>query len=301
MRLHTLLSSVALASLLAFTPVLHTDAFAEEQKTAEKEDYIILRVNDEAVSRSRVLSIWQNLFPEGKAPDFDSFDDKVRMNVLRGIVSEQLVFEAAKKSGIENSPEVAEKLAKLKEKLIMQAFLEKKAAAKVSDKEIRALYDEQVSKLKGKEEIKARHILVDSDEKAKEIIEKLDDDAKFEELAQKESLDKASGTRGGDLGWFTEDRMVADFSKAAFALDKGDISKPVKTNFGWHIIEVEDRRPVKAPAFTEVKDAIAKDLKAKALNEYVGELLQGAKVQYFAPDGTEKPFSKELPADQAKE
>jgi peptidyl-prolyl cis-trans isomerase C len=301
MRLHTLLSTAALAALLAFVPVVHKDAFAEEKKTAEKEDYIILRVNNEAVSRSRVLNIWHNLFPDGKAPDFDSFDDKVRMNVLRGIVSEQLVFEAAKKSGIENSPEMAEKLSKLKEKLIMQAFLEKKADAKVSDKEIRKIYDEQVAKLKGKDEIKARHILVDSDEKAKDVIDRIEDGAKFEEIAQKESLDKASGARGGDLGWFTEDRMVQDFSKAAFKLSKGDLSKPVKTSFGWHIIEVEDRRPVKAPAFEDVKDAIAKDLKAKALNEYVGELLQGAKVQYFAPDGTEKPFSKELPADQAKE
>jgi peptidyl-prolyl cis-trans isomerase C len=300
MRLSSLLSTAALAALLASTPFVTTPAFAAETKGAEAEDYIILRVNGEAVSRSRVLSIWNSLFPEGKSPDFDSFDDKVRMNVLRGIVSEQLVYGAAKKSGIENSPEVTEKLAKLKEKLVMQAYLERKAAAKVTAEDVRKAYDEQVAAIKGKEEIKARHILVDSKEKAEEIVEKLEDDEKFEDLAKKESLDKGSGARGGDLGWFPEGRMVQEFSKAAFALDKGEISKPVKTNFGWHVIQVEDRRTIKAPPFDEVKEALQKDLKAKALNDHVNELLQGAKVQYFAPDGTEKPFSKDLPDGPAK-
>lgn len=292
MRTFSLLAATALTLLTLSAP-----AFAEEAKgDAAKNDYIMLRVNGEAVPRSRVLAIWHDLFPDGKAPDFDSFDEQVRMNVLRGIVSEQLVYEQAKKSGLEESPEVAEKLAKLKEKLVTQAFLEQKASSEVSDGDIRKVYDEQVKQFKGKEEIKARHILVDTEEKAEKIAEEIEDGKKFEEIAKKESIDKGTGAKGGDLGWFTEERMVPEFSEAAFKLDAGETSDPVKTSFGWHIIQVQERRPVEVPAYEDVKDSIAQDLKGKALKTFVSDLLKGAKVQYFAPDGTEKPFSKDMPS-----
>jgi peptidyl-prolyl cis-trans isomerase C len=302
MRLISLLSSAAFVALAAAAPLYAEEPAKPAAKEEAKDDYIMLRVNGEAVPRSRVLAIWHDLFPDGKAPAFDSFDEKVRMNVLRGIVSEQLVYEEAKKSGVENSPEVAEKLAKLKEKLVTQAFLEQKADARVSDAEIRKIYDQKVAELKGKEEIKARHILVDSEDKAEDIAEKIRKGAKFEDIAKKESLDKGTGVKGGDLGWFTEEQMVPEFSKAAFKLKKDAISDPVKSSFGWHIIQVQDRRKVEVPPYEQVKGNFAQELKAKALKDYVGELLQGAKVQYFAPDGSEKPFSKELPKDsKAKE
>lgn len=290
--------ALLVSSALFISCVLLSPAFSQEAptKAADKDDYIVLRIDGEAVSRSRVQAIWQDLFPAGKAPDFDSFDDKVRMNVLRGIVSEQLVYNEAKKSGLESSAEVAEKLAKLKEKLVTQAFLDQKATAKVSESEIRKVYEEKSKEFKGKDEIKARHILVDDEAKAKEIAKSIASGEKFEDIAKKESLDKASGARGGDLGWFTDERMVPDFSKAAFKLKKGEISKPIKTTFGWHIIQVEDRRPVKVPAYEDVKESIAQDLKGKALKTYISELLKGANVQYFAADGTEKPFSKDMPA-----
>ena len=294
MRSFSLLAATAMTLLTLAAP-----AFAEEAKSeAQKSDYIILRVNGEAVSRSRVLAIWHDLFPEGKAPDFDNFDEQVRMNVLRGIVSEQLVYEAARKSGLESSPEVAEKLAKLKEKLVTQAFLDQKASSSVSDSEIRKVYEEKIKEYKDKEEIKARHILVDSEDKAEKIAEEIEDGDKFEDVAKKESMDKGTGAKGGDLGWFTEERMVPEFSKAAFELDKGEVSDPVKTSFGWHIIEVQDRRPVEVPEYDEVKDSIAQELKGKALKTYVSNLLKDAKVQYFAPDGAEKPFSKDMPASK---
>lgn len=297
MRLLSLLSTAAFVALTVATPLQAETRAKSSSKEEIKDDYIMLRVNGETVSRSRVLAIWHDLFPDGKAPDFDSFDEKVRMNVLRGIVSEQLVHNEARKSGVENSPEVTEKLAKLKEKLVTQAFLEKKADTRVSDAEIRKMYEKKTAELKDKEEIKARHILVEDEDKADEIAKELRKGGKFEVIAKKESLDKGTGTKGGDLGWFTEEQMVPEFSKAAFKLKKSAISDPVKSSFGWHIIQVQDRRKVEAPPYEEVKENLAQELKAKALKDYVGELLQGAKVQYFAPDGSEKPFSKALPKD----
>ncbi|MBY0355000.1 MAG: peptidylprolyl isomerase [Rickettsiales bacterium] len=299
MRLISLVSSVAMISFALLTSA-HAQSLNKPSidavKAGSKEDYILLRVNGESISRSRVLTIWKDLFPEGKAPDFDSFDEQVRMNVLRGIVSEQLVAAEAKKSGVETSSEVTQKLAKLKEKLITQAFLDQKASTKVNEQEIRTIYDKKALELKGQEEINARHILVDSEDKAIDIADEIDDGAKFEDVAKKESLDKGTGIKGGDLGWFTEERMVPEFSTAAFKLKAGELSKPVKTSFGWHIIQVQERRPVQVPPFEQVKDSIAQELKSKALKSYINELLGSAKVEYFAPDGSQKTFNKDAPA-----
>ncbi len=305
MKLASTTCLLALLAGLSFQSVGHAQEKAETaapakpvEKSAEKpaaestKDYVILKVNGESIKKSEVITVWTALFPEGSAPNFDRFEENVRENVLRGVISEHILHKQAQASGIENSPEIQQQLTKLKEKLVTQAYLEKKAADAVTEDKIRKAYDQMVKEMSGKEEVRARHILVDTEDKAEEIEEKLSDDEDFEDLAKSMSNDKATAVSGGDLGFFTEDQMVPEFSHAAFKLKKGEVSKPVKTDFGWHIIKIEDRRAVTLPTYSQAHDKIAEGLKQEALKEYIAGLMDSASIEYFGPDGKKKELTK---------
>jgi len=149
-----------------------------------------------------------------------------------------------------------------------------------TDAEIRAEYDAKVAAAP-KNEYRARHILVKAEDEAvaNDVIAKLGKGAKFDDLAKQYSIDP-SKSQGGELGWFAPGSMAPEFSAAVMNLKKGDYTKsPVKTQFGWHVIQLEDTRPVTAPPYEQVKDRIAAMLKDKKLREYVEELRKQAKVE----------------------
>lgn len=305
MNLRTLL--LVAAAALAFP------AFAEEAKPADKKsaaskepakeepkaaepakEYTILKLGSEEIKSGEVVDVWRGLFPSGSAPDFESFDENIRQNVLRGLVSERLIYQEAVKSGLDKSDEVKKRVAAMEKQVIMQSYMEQKAKSLVSDDQLKTAYNKKVAELKGQEELKARHILVGSEEDAKKIAGELKKGGDFDKIAKEKSTDKASGENGGDLGWFTKDRMIPEFSDAAYKLKKGEISAPIKTSFGWHIIKLDDRRPVQAPSFDEMKEALRGEVTNKAVQGYVEELLKKADVKYFGADGKERTFSREL-------
>lgn len=257
-------------------------------------DYTILKLGAEEIKYSEAEELWKGLFPGGAAPDFNTFDETVRQNVLRGIVSERLIYQEASKEGFEKSPEVQKRLESLKKQLIMQAYMEAKAKALVSEEQMKKAYAEKIATMKDEEEVRARHILVASEDEAKKLSKDLKKGGDFEKVAKEKSQDKGSGTQGGDLGYFTKDKMVPEFAEAAFKLKVGDISEPVKSSFGWHIIKVEDRRKVKVPGFEEMRDEIQAEISAKAVQDYVETLLKKADIKYYAADGKEKTFSRSL-------
>ncbi len=257
------------------------------KKEAKNKDYVILDINGDKIKFSTVMGIWSGLFPEGSAPDFSRFDEKVRQNVLRGVISEHLIYTRAKASGVENNPKVQETLNRLKTKLVSQ--VEKR----VNEADVRAAYEKRVRDAKGKKELRARHILVDTEEEAEALIAQLEDDASFEKLAREKSEDRASAKRGGDLGYFGKGEMIPEFTERVFDMDVGDVSEePLKTEFGWHVIKLEDKRDVKVRPYDEVKDGIREELKAKALQDYVHDLVDSANVKYYSRDGEEQEFTK---------
>jgi peptidyl-prolyl cis-trans isomerase C len=156
---------------------------------------------------------------------------------------------------------------------------------------MRKLYDDSVQKAKPEEEVRARHILVETEDKAKEILKKLKAGANFAELAKAESKDTGSSD-GGDLGYFTKDQMVSEFAEVAFKLANGSLSDPVKTQFGWHIIKIEDKRTKAVPAFDAVKDDIRAYLARRAQAELVGQLRQAAKIERVPAVGASPPAAK---------
>jgi peptidyl-prolyl cis-trans isomerase C len=273
------IAALALASVL-FTFSAHAD-------DAPAKDYTILKVNGEDVKKSEVQDVWKSIFPGGNAPAFDTFDEKVRENVLRGVASEHILLKEADKSGIDNSEEVKARIAAAKRQIVIQEFLKQKTKDLVTDDKLKTAYQDYL-KTSGKEEVHARHILVKTEPEANEIEKRLKKGEDFEKLAKEKSEDKSSGAAGGDLGYFTADKMLPEFSKAAFALKKGEVSQPVKTEFGWHVIKLEDRRKATPATFDQMKDALRQDLGNKAVGEYVNGLMKNVKIQSFDANGHEK-------------
>jgi peptidyl-prolyl cis-trans isomerase C len=209
-------------------------------------------------------------------------DDKARNSYLIDyLINSELVAQKALADKADQTPEFAKKLAYYREKLLMESVLEKVAKSAASDAAIKATYDEEIKKQKPETEIHARHILVGTEDEAKAALKRLMGGEEFDKLAKE--LSKDPGSEGGDLGWFTKDRMVPEFSDAAFKLDVGQVSDPVKSPFGWHIIEILDKREKTPPPFDQVKDQVSRYVVQKAQMAYVSDLRKNAKIELTEP------------------
>lgn len=282
---NTLITLTAAAFMFAL-PAHAEDTHAEKTK----KDYVIVKVGTDEIKRSEVDAVWKSIFPGGNPPDFETFEQKIKDNVLRGIASEHVVQKEAEKSGVQNDAEVKERIAAAEKQIIIQEFLKLKAKELVTDDKLKALYAERTKT--PEEEVHARHILVKTKDEADAIEKKLKKGASFEELAKKSSTDTSSVNNGGDLGWFTKDKMVPEFSQAAFSLKAGQVSDPIKSDFGWHIIKVEGRRAATPPSFDQMKPHLAQEVGNKAVGDYINDLMKNEKITVF--DATGK--SRDLPA-----
>jgi peptidyl-prolyl cis-trans isomerase C len=202
-----------------------------------------------------------------------------KAQVLDEMITMQLVSAQGVKDGLEKEPEIAARLEVLRMRVLADAESQKYLKGKEpTDAELHAEYDSAIASM-DKTEYHARHILVDSKEKAEAIIKKLKGGAKFEDLAKTESSDN-SKTNGGDLGWFTLARMVKPFGDAVKGLKKGEITQePVQTQFGWHIIKLEDTREVSPPPFDQVKTQVTNGVIQKKLQAYVDDLKKTATIE----------------------
>src|SRR6476619_3267065 len=209
----------------------------------------------------------------------------------------KIVAKAAEDKKIENNEDFKKRLAFTRNRLLMDSLLANEGKAATTDEAMKKVYEDASKQISGEQEVHARHILVESEDDAKAIAEELKKGADFAELAKKKSKDPGASD-GGDLGFFTKEQMVPEFSNVAFALEPGKISDPVKSQFGWHIIKVEEKRNRKAPEFEQVKAQIETYVTRKAQGDYVTELREAAKVERLdKPEETAaKPDAKSEPA-----
>jgi peptidyl-prolyl cis-trans isomerase C len=233
-------------------------------------------VNGVAIPRADYDAFLKNLL-QGKPvpPDLTA---EQKNQVLDELITMQLVSTQAVKDGVDKDPEVAANLDVLRMRVLSdgesQKFLKGKEP---TDAELHTEYDGDIAAM-DKTEYHARHILVASKEKADQLIKKLKGGAKFEDVAKAESTDN-SKTSGGDLGWFTATRMVKPFADAVKALKKSETTpEPVQTQYGWHIIKLEDTREVTPPPFDQVKAQVTKNLIQKKLVAYVEDMKKTAKI-----------------------
>lgn len=246
---------------------------------ARAEDGVAAIVNGDKIYTKDVTKAIENLPIKGAKAE------QVYPMVLDQIVNEKLIEEAVAKAKVPDSEEYKKRLDIIKLQLAKQIYLENALKGDISDKAVKAEYEKFKKENQGKTEIHARHILVPTEEEAKQVIKDIAGGAKFEDLAAKRSSGPAAAN-GGDLGYFTEEDMVPAFSKAAFALKKGEYSKaPVKTGFGWHVIKIEDRRERQVPELAAVEMPIRNKLGQEALVKLADRLHQDAKIEKFGLDG----------------
>ena len=199
--------------------------------------------------------------------------------VLDYLIDLKLVAKKAVADKLDQTPDYARKLAYFKDKLAMEALLGDVAKSASTEENERKAYDEAAAKQPPEPEIHARHILLATEDEAKAALKRVKGGEDFAKVAAELSKDPAG--EGGDLGWFTKDRMVPEFAEAAFKLDAGQISDPVKTQFGWHIIKVEEKRVKTFPPFEELKDQAGRFVAQKAQSDLITKLRADAKVERF--------------------
>jgi peptidyl-prolyl cis-trans isomerase C len=247
---------------------------SSSEAPASASDPVVARVNgvdirqsDLALAEEDVGADMQAVSPEAKREHLISY--------LADII---MVAQAADKKKLEDNPDFKRRLAFLRNKLLMGYELQQEAKSALTDEALHQTYNEAVKSMAGQEEVRARHILVQGEDEAKAILEQLKKGADFATLAKEKSKDPGAA-EGGDLGYFTKDQMVPEFADVAFKMYPGQLSNPVKTQFGWHIIKLEDKRTKQPPEFEKVKDQIEAYLARKAQTDFIAKLRQNAKVE----------------------
>jgi peptidyl-prolyl cis-trans isomerase C len=273
------LGALALATLL-FAPL--------SAARAQDNDPVVARVNGVDIRQSEIAFAEEEI--GNNVPNVPP--EQRRDYLINYLVDVIVLSQAADKQQLGDRPEVKHRLAFDRSRLLMEALLQDAGKAALSDAAEHQIYDEAVKQVKQEEEVHARHILVPTEDEAKAVLAQLKGGADFATLAKEKSKDPGAAD-GGDLGYFTKDQMVPEFAEVAFKLDKGQLSDPVKTQFGWHIIKVEDKRIKPTPTFDQVKPQIENYVAHRAQAELVENLRKAATVERLdkpaAPDASLNP------------
>ncbi len=203
-----------------------------------------------------------------------------RRDYLIGFMADlKLGARAAEREKLADGPDFARRLAYYRMKVLMDELMSRESKKALTPEAARKLFDDTIKTLTPEEEVRARHILVEKEEEARAALARIRKGEDFAKVATELSRDPGSGKEGGDLGYFTRDRMVPPFAEAAFKLKAGEVSEPVQTQFGWHIIKVEDRRVGALPTFEEVRNEIETYIVRRAQQEVVLNLRKDAKIE----------------------
>jgi len=231
---------------------------------------------------------------KGSSISLDNIDEKGLEALAREVYVQNLVLEKAVESGVQKDPDLKNKIASLVNTIYKEKFLEKIAKKDVTDEMVKKTYDQLVSKAKTSKQYHVEHILVKTEDEAKEIKKKLDAGSKFEDLARLDSIDKPSAEKGGDLGYIFPDEFVPEFAAEVKKLNKGETSNPVKSEFGWHIIKVEDSKNAEIVPFEDAKPRIEKQLGSESVKKFVDDISKDLKIEVI-----KKPAAPAAAADKA--
>ena len=281
----------AIAALLLASTVPFAAVRAAEEPKAE--DPVVARVDGSDIRRSDVVAAYETLPPPYRSLPFEQLYD----TLLDNVISSRLMVEAARKQGLESEDDVKQRIQRAADRVLTEAYLTRLIDNAVTDEALKAAYDDFKTSFTPEEEVRARHILVATEDEAKAIKAELDKGGDFAKIAADKSTDPGAAN-GGDLGFFTADRMVKPFADAAFAMKPGEISDPVQSQFGWHVIKLEERRKQPVPSFEDKKQELEVQLQREAVDDALEALKADAKVERLAETMPEAPAS-EAPASEA--
>ena len=252
------------ASLSVTTTLLQAE---DTDQVVARANGVDIRASDLAYAEEEIGGNMPNLPPQQK-----------RDYLITYLADVIVLSQTAEQQKLGERPDVKHRLVFDHNRLLMEALLQDAGRSALTEEAEHKVYDEAVKQMPTEEEVHARHILVPTEDEAKAVLADLKKGADFAAVAKEKSKDPAAA-EGGDLGYFTKDQMVPEFSAVAFKLGKGELSDPVKSQFGWHIIKVEDKRKKPAPDFAQVKDQVETYVQRKAQAEFITKIREGAKVE----------------------
>ncbi|HIJ62647.1 MAG TPA: parvulin peptidyl-prolyl isomerase [Rhodospirillaceae bacterium] len=245
-------------------------------------DPVVATVNGKEIHRSTLVEMQQSIAQLRQVPLEMVYDQ-----LLDHVITGQLLLEQAKKLNLESDPEVKAQVKEAQQQILQQAYLKRRVDADITEDQIKRQFEEMKKTQPPKEEVKARHILVNSEDEAKAVIADLKAGTAFEEEAKAKTIDPSGKSNGGDLGYIGKEETVPEFSEAAFKLKNGEFTQtPVKTQFGWHVIRVEDRRTAPPPSYEQAKPQIKNQLAQQDLQKVIEGLQKSAQISRFKADGS---------------
>lgn len=248
---------------------------------AQDDNPIVATVNGEEIRRDEVIDTIRRL-----PAQIQQMPPDILIPAIAGrIVDSRLMAARAYAENLQDHEDVKRRVAEAEREIVQGFWVEQEITSRVTEEAVAAAYEDMVAANPPAEEVNARHILVETEDEGKALIQRLTDGEDFATLAAEASIGP-TGPSGGDLGYFTKEQMVQPFAEAAFAMDTGAFSdSPVQTQFGWHVIMVEDRRMAPPPGLETVREQIENGLAEQYYQEIVAELRVGADIVMFGPDG----------------
>lgn len=243
---------------------------------ARAEDQVFAKIDGQPITQTDVAAMTATL-----GPQLAQLPESARLKaVVDRIVDMRLIAAAAAKDGVEQSPSYKARMEQVRTQLLVSEFVKTKVEAAVTPEMVKARYDKDAAGYEPPEEIHARHILVKTEEEAKAVLADLAKGGDFAKIAEEKSQDPGSAKQGGDLGFFAAGEMVPEFEKAAAGLKAGETTKePVKSQFGWHVIKLEEKRKQPIPSLDQVKDQVRQAVVGEVFTEKLEALKKAAKVE----------------------
>ncbi len=247
-------------------------------------DPVVANINGQVIRLSDLEIAQQTLPPQFRNMPLQA----VFPALLDRLIDSKLVVLEGKKNKVQDDAAFKKRMVFVEEQVIQDFWIQREIARRVTPEELQKRYAERIKAMPpAEEEVRARHILMSTEEEAKAIVADIKKGTAFEKLAKDKSTDKASGAEGGDLGWFKKTDMVQEFATAAFVLKKGELTEtPIKTQFGYHVILVEDRRQAPPPPFEEMVEQIREEASRETVTALLNQLMSTAKVEKFNLDGS---------------
>ncbi|MFP6729168.1 MAG: peptidylprolyl isomerase [Alphaproteobacteria bacterium] len=275
-----MIRGLALLGALAVVSTIGLLPFDASQAQTEP-DPVVAMVNGEEILNSDMVMFHSSLPEQYRQVSIE----RLYSQLLEGLVESRLLAQAAIAAGMMDNPEVKLRLAYVTKDVLQQSYLDQLLEVEITEERQRTAYAATVGDVPGEEQVSARHILLEDEAAARAVIAELDGGADFAGLAKDRSTGP-SGPGGGDLGFFTKEQMVAPFAEAAFAMAPGEYSKePVETQFGWHVIKVEDRRITEPPTFEESQAEIGQQLAKEFVLDLMAKLHKTAEITRFDANG----------------
>lgn len=254
-----------------FFMLMISHAYADNPQK-QSDDKVIAIINNEKIYQSNIDIIIRDLQRTGTI-----IDEKSRKTLMNRLIEQKMVAQYATKNGYSKRDDVQKQIQVMTEMVLKDSYLTDLVHKEVTEDAVKKEFDKQMASFRPEFEYKAAHILVDTEEKANKIKDKLDNGEDFSKLAKEYSSDGNADT-GGDLGFFSKDMMVKPFSDMTARLKIGQFSEPVQTDFGWHIIKLNDTRPLPKPTFEQLRPQIEAHLSREVINKHIEEMKQESKI-----------------------